>query len=52
MVVVEESTDAFAPVNPCVRVRGWWRPFQQLVVESLMVPLAVAMLDVFVDDEA
>lgn len=38
MVVVEQSTDALTSMGLSVRVRGWGRPFQQLLVESMVVP--------------
>jgi hypothetical protein len=52
MVVVEESTDTFTPLNRGVRVRRRWRPLEQLVAESLVVSLAMIVLDVLLDDKA
>ena len=36
-------------MNLAVQVRWWWRAFQQLVVESLVVSLAMVVLDVLVN---
>ena len=49
MVVVQESTDSFTPVDLSVYV-GWWRrPFEQLVVQPLVVSLAMVVLNVLVN---
>ena len=52
MVVVQQSTDLLTSMDLSIRVRGWGWPFQQLVVESLVVSLAMVVLDVLLDDEA
>ena len=52
MVVVQESTDASTPVDLGGQVLWWGRPFEQLVVEPLVVSLAMVVLDVLLDDEA
>ena len=36
-------------MNLGVQVRWWWRAFQQLAVESLVVSLAMVVLDVLVN---
>ena len=36
-------------MNLAVQVRWWWRAFQQLVVQSLVVSLAMLVLDVLVN---
>ncbi len=36
-------------MNLGVQARWWWRAFQQLVVESLVVSLAMVVLDVLVN---
>ena len=50
MVVVEEPTDTFAPLNLDPQVRRRWRRLEQLVVESLVVSLPMVVIDVLVND--
>ncbi len=52
MVVAQKPTDSFPASHLGVWIRCRWRPFQQLVVESLVIPLAMVVIDVLVDDEA
>ena len=52
MVEIEHSAETRPPLNFGVRPSRRWRSLQELVVESLMVSLAMVMLDVLVDDEA
>ncbi len=40
------------PLNVDVRADRRWRSVQELVVESLMVSLAVVVLDVLMDEKA
>ncbi len=52
MVEIEESAEAFAPLHVGGRTSRPWRVLQKPVVESLMVPLAVVVLDVLSREEA
>jgi hypothetical protein len=52
MVVAQQPADAVSPMDLCTRVYRFWRSFQQLVVEPLVVPLAMVVLDVLPNDEA
>ncbi len=52
MVETEKSAEALPPLNVGVRAYRRWRALQELVVESLVVSLAMVVLDVLVDDEA
>ncbi len=52
MVETEQSADALPPLNVGVRTYQRWRALHELVLESLVVSLAMVVLDVLVDDEA
>jgi hypothetical protein len=52
MVEIEQSPEARTPLHGGVRTYWRWCSLQEPVVESLMVPLAVVVLNVLVDDEA
>jgi hypothetical protein len=51
MVVVQESTDASTPVDLGGQVLWWGRPFEQLVVEPLVLSLAMVVLEVLVNHQ-
>ena len=48
----EKASQALMPSNIGVRADRWWRSLQELVVESLMVALAVVVLDVLPAEKA
>jgi len=52
MVEIEESAQAVAPLHVGGRARRRWRVLQKPVVESLMVALAVVVLNVLPHEEA
>ncbi len=52
MVVVQQSTDAFAALNLCAGACWWWSSYQQVIVQPLVVSLAMVVLDVLLDEEA
>ena len=52
MVEIEESAQAVAPLHVGRRARRRWRLLQKPVVESLMVALAVVVLNVLPHEEA
>ena len=52
MVEIEESAQAVAPLHVGGRARRRWRLLQKPVVESLMVALAVVVLNVLPREEA
>jgi len=52
MVEIEESAEAVAPLHLGGRALRWGRVLQKPVVESLMVSLAVVVLDVLPHEEA
>ena len=52
MVEIEESAQAVAPLHVGGRAPRQWRLLQKLVVKSLMVSLAVVVLDVLSHEEA
>ncbi len=52
MVETEQSTQALTPLNVGALAYRRWCPFQELVLESLVVSLAVVVLNVLVNDEA
>ncbi len=51
MVVAQESAEAFTPLYVGTWMRWRWRALQQPVFESLVVSLAMVVLDVLLDDE-
>ncbi len=52
LVKTEESAEALAPLNLGVRADPRSCPLQELVIESLVVPLVMVVLDVLVDEAA
>ena len=52
MVEIEKSAQAVAPLHVGGRARRRWRLLQKPVVESLMVALAVVVLNVLPHEEA
>jgi hypothetical protein len=52
MVEIEESAQAVAPLHVGGRAPRQWRLLQKLVVKSLMVSLAVVVLDVLPREKA
>jgi hypothetical protein len=52
MVEIEESAEAVAPLHVGGRNSRRWRVLQKLVIESLMVSLAVVVLDVLPREDA
>ena len=52
MIETEQSAKARPPLHVRVRAHGKGRAVQQLVVESMVVALAMVVLDVLVDEPA
>ena len=52
MVETKQSTQALTPLNIGALAYRRWCPLQELVLESLVVSLAMVVLDVLVDEEA
>ena len=51
MVEIEQSAETLSPPNVGDQAHWRWRSLQELVVESLMVSLAVVVLDVLAHEE-
>ncbi len=52
MIEIEQPAEAFPPLNIGALAYRRWCPLQELVLESLVVSLAMVVLDVLVDYEA
>jgi hypothetical protein len=52
MVETEQSTQALTPLNVGALADRRWCRLQNLVLESLVVSLAMVVLDVLVDEQA